>query len=165
MDYIIFSSLQSSGHRQILLSYDIYCQWIKKQQTRHASLPVALQLSPQTRLEGVIPKFHLPAHKDICHTKYSLNLRPGCGRTDGEGIERDWANINPAATSTKEMGEGSRHDTIDDLFGDWNYRKVIGLGKLFVPLQCCACLSYSFFSRSISQNQTSCCCRCSCAPH
>jgi hypothetical protein len=130
MDYIIFSSIQSCGLRGILLSYDIFCQWTKKQQARHTSLPLALQLDPRIQLTGVVPKFHLPAHKQLCHTKFSLNLRPGAGRTDGEGIERDWSNINPAAMSTKEMGEGSRHDTIDDLFGDWNYRKVMGLGTL-----------------------------------
>ena len=129
MDYIIFSSIQSCGLHEVLLSYDIFCQWSKKQQTRHALLPAALQLDPAIDLSGVVPKFHLPAHKNICHTKYSLNLCPGCGRTDGEGIERDWSNINPAAMSTKEMGEGSRHDTIDDLFGDWNYRKNVGLGE------------------------------------
>ena len=29
----------------------------------------------------------------------------------------------------KEMGPGSWHDTIDDHFGDWNWKKVISLGK------------------------------------
>jgi Kyakuja-Dileera-Zisupton transposase len=48
---------------------------------------------------------------------------------DGDGIEHDWANLNPAASSMKEMSEGSHHDTIDDLFGDWNYHKILGLGK------------------------------------
>ncbi|KAF9505441.1 hypothetical protein BS47DRAFT_1306623, partial [Hydnum rufescens UP504] len=55
----------------------------------------------------------------------------GAGCMDGKGIEYNWANINPAANSTKEMGKGSQHNTIDDLFGDWNYCKVIGLSKLF----------------------------------
>ncbi|KAF9508560.1 hypothetical protein BS47DRAFT_1373652 [Hydnum rufescens UP504] len=82
------------------------------------------------KVDGVIPKFHLPAHKEGCHTIYSLNLRPGAGRTDGEGIERDWSAMNAAATSTKEMGEGSRHDALDDFWGDWNYRKILGIGPL-----------------------------------
>ncbi|KAF9512227.1 hypothetical protein BS47DRAFT_1274292, partial [Hydnum rufescens UP504] len=107
----------------VLLSYDIFCQWIKKQAVRHAQLPPLLCLDSKTQLTGVIPKFHLPAHKQQCHMKFSLNLRPGAGRKDGEGIERDWANINPTANSTKEMGKGSWHNTIDDLFGGWNYCK------------------------------------------
>ncbi|KAF9513471.1 hypothetical protein BS47DRAFT_1296180, partial [Hydnum rufescens UP504] len=114
---------------EVLLSYDIFCQWTKKQWVCHTKLPLTLQLDSKTELTGVIPKFHLPAHKQQCHMKYSLNLHPGAGCTDGEGIERDWANINPVAMSTKEMGEGLQHDTIDDLFGDWNFCKVLGLGK------------------------------------
>ena len=134
MDYVIFSSIKSCGLRGVLISYDIYCQWMKKLWSRHSSLPPAIQAAPTIKFEGVIPKFHLPSHKLGCQTKFSLNLRPGAGRTDGEGIERDWANINPAATSTKEMGEGARHDTIDDLFGDWNYRKITGLGAWLLYL-------------------------------
>ncbi|KAF9511307.1 hypothetical protein BS47DRAFT_1373089 [Hydnum rufescens UP504] len=99
--------LQSCKLHEILLSYDIFCQWAKKQEACHDLLPVALWLDPQITLLGVVPKFHLPAHKDICHMKYLLNSCPGCGWTDGEGIEHDWSNINPAAMSTKEMGEGS----------------------------------------------------------
>ncbi|KAF9001224.1 hypothetical protein BDZ89DRAFT_1096061 [Hymenopellis radicata] len=46
------------------------------------------------------------------------------GRTDGEAPERGWAASNGAAASTKEMGPGSRLDTLDDHFGDQNWRKV-----------------------------------------
>jgi Kyakuja-Dileera-Zisupton transposase len=129
MDYIIFSSIQSCGLCRILLSYNIFCQWSKKQPQCHTKLPLALQLSPNVHLSGVVPKFHVPAHKQKCHTKFSLNLCPGAGHMDGEGIEHDWANLNPAASSMKEMSEGSHHDTINDLFRDWNYCKILGLGK------------------------------------
>jgi hypothetical protein len=30
------------------------------------------------------------------------------------------------------MGPGSRHDTLDDYFGDWNWKKVIGLGEFLL---------------------------------
>jgi hypothetical protein len=66
-----------------------------------------------------------------CNLAFSFNLTKGIGRTDGEAPERGWANINPAAQSTKEMGPGSRRDTLDDHFGDWNWKKIIKLGKLF----------------------------------
>jgi Kyakuja-Dileera-Zisupton transposase len=112
------------------LSYNIFYQWTKKQAACHAQLPPLLHLDSKTELTGIIRKFHLPAHKQQCHTKFSLNIHPGAGHTDGEGIKHTWANINPAATSTKEMGEGFQHDMIDDLFGDWNYCKVVSLGKL-----------------------------------
>ena len=37
--------------------------------------------------------------------------------------ERGWANINPVASSTKEMGLGARRDTLDDYFGDSNWKR------------------------------------------
>jgi hypothetical protein len=57
-----------------------------------------------------------------------LQLSKNVGRMDGEAPERGWLNINPVALSTKEMGPGSRRDTLDDHFGDWNWKKSIGLG-------------------------------------
>jgi hypothetical protein len=48
---------------------------------------------------------------------------------DGEGIERSWANMGPVVNSTKEMGPGVWHDTIDDHWGNWNWQKTVGLSK------------------------------------
>jgi hypothetical protein len=78
----------------------------------------------------VIPKLHIYGCKLVCQLFYSLNYTPGAARTDGEGIERPWANIGPVATSTREMGPGARHDTLDDHWGHWNWQKLIGLGAL-----------------------------------
>jgi hypothetical protein len=80
----------------------------------------------------LVPKFHLLSHVEACNLAFSFNLTKGVGRTDGEAPERGWANINPAAQSTKEMGPGTRRDTLDDHFGDWNWKKIIKLGKIFV---------------------------------
>ena len=82
----------------------------------------------------LVPKFHLPAHVEACNLAYSFNLTKGVGRTDGEAPERGWANINPAAQSTKEMGPGSRRDTLDDHFGDWNWKKITKMGEPHVLL-------------------------------
>ncbi|KAG1814844.1 hypothetical protein EV424DRAFT_1473281 [Suillus variegatus] len=76
----------------------------------------------------LIPKFHLPAHIASCQTKFSFNFIKGVGRTYGEAPERGWADINPIATSTREMGPGSRQDTLDDHFNDWNWKKVCSMG-------------------------------------
>ncbi|OBZ68735.1 hypothetical protein A0H81_11116 [Grifola frondosa] len=77
----------------------------------------------------LIPKFHLPAHQGSCQTSYSFNLTINVGRTDGEAVERGWAAVNPFASSTKEMGPGARRDILDDVFGDYNWRKVCLLPK------------------------------------
>ncbi|KAJ7875562.1 hypothetical protein B0H14DRAFT_2283771, partial [Mycena olivaceomarginata] len=53
----------------------------------------------------------------------------GSGQTDGEGIERPWANIGGIASSTWIMGPGAQHDTVDDHWGHWNWqKKLINLG-------------------------------------
>jgi hypothetical protein len=132
MDYIVFSGLQHSRVQHYINTSDIWCNYGIKLRARHDLLPPNLQLDLDNdhTIEGAIPKFHEPAHGKRCHTTYSLNYLPGVGQTDGEGIERDWSSVNGAARSTKEMGEGSRHDALDDIWGDTNYRKVIGFGEL-----------------------------------
>jgi hypothetical protein len=52
----------------------------------------------------------------------------GVGRSDGEGIERCWAHINDLGPATREMSLGNCHDTLDDNWGSWNWRKIIGMG-------------------------------------
>ncbi|KAG2006690.1 hypothetical protein CC2G_014446 [Coprinopsis cinerea AmutBmut pab1-1] len=48
-------------------------------------------------------------------------------RTDGESPERTWAVSNELASSTREMGPGSRRDSIDDALGDRNWHKSVNL--------------------------------------
>jgi len=129
MDYIIFSAIRTSGApwRSITLSYDIACQYFAKLWDRlnGPNFPPSLRVNRDAiELKPAIPKFHLAAHEERCHTKYSLNLQPGAGRLDGEVIERDWAKLGGAANSTKEMSAGSRRDTLDDICGDMNYVKL-----------------------------------------
>lgn len=44
---------------------------------------------------------------------------------DGEAPERGWSSANDLAYSTREMGPGSRRDTLDDCFGDTNWTKAV----------------------------------------
>jgi hypothetical protein len=130
MDYLFFSTMRHTALDVLNISYDIACQWKKKLWARMHSLPSALHLDYTTKhITFFVPKFHLPAHIEKCQTNFSFNFTCGVGRTDGEAPERGWANINPVASSTKEMGPGARRDTLDDYFGDWNWKKVTGLGK------------------------------------
>ena len=82
----------------------------------------------------LIPKFCLPAHQSSCQMQYSYNYAKHVGRTDGEAVERGWAAVNGFSGSTKEMGPGSRHDILDDAFGNHNWRKVIQLRELLQRL-------------------------------
>ncbi|KAJ8591371.1 hypothetical protein M405DRAFT_851366 [Rhizopogon salebrosus TDB-379] len=129
MDFLFFLAMRHRSVGVLNISYDIACQWSKNLWTRMASFPDEYQLDHiSNNIRFFVPKFHLPAHIAKCQTMFSFNWSRWVGRTDGEAPERGWSNINPVASSTKEMGPGSRQDTLDDHFGDWNWKKVVNLG-------------------------------------
>lgn len=137
MDYAILSTLQGERIQGLVISYDIACQWSKNFSTRIVEFPVELRY-PLAGIDfvSVIPKFHIYAHGKKCQSVWSLNYLRWMGRTDGEGVEREWSHINPVALSTRLMGPGARHDTLDDHWGAWNWRKLVVLG---------ACLGFLSF--------------------
>ncbi|KAG1828061.1 hypothetical protein EV424DRAFT_1471297 [Suillus variegatus] len=129
MDYLFFSTLRGTQLKMLNVSYDIACQWHKKLWACMKSFPQSHCLDHLTKyIRFFIPKFHLPAHVSKCQTIFSFNFTCFVGWTDGEAPERGWSNINPVASSTKTMGPGCRRDTLDDHFGDWNWKKTVGLG-------------------------------------
>ncbi|KAJ3753953.1 hypothetical protein EV360DRAFT_16339, partial [Lentinula raphanica] len=132
MDYA-FASFLRHHHPSLtkVMSYDIACQWHKNLVRRVKSLPsfIACNLGLH-KIKFAIPKLHIHGHQLACQLKFSLNWLHGAGRTDGEGVERPWAHLGPMASSTRDMGPGSRHGTMNDHFGHWNWVKLIGLGAL-----------------------------------
>ncbi|KAI0055071.1 hypothetical protein BV25DRAFT_1816158 [Artomyces pyxidatus] len=129
MDFIFFSAFSHSRNKSGVVSYDIACQWSKNLWKRVDELPTHLRIPSSTDFTFAVPKFHLPAHGVPCQGPYSFNFLNGVGRTDGEGVERNWANMNGAASSTKQMGPGARQDALDNHCGHANWRKTIGFGK------------------------------------
>ncbi|KAF7297055.1 CxC2 domain-containing protein [Mycena indigotica] len=53
----------------------------------------------------------------------------GVGKTDGESTERLWSLLNLASWSTKEMGEGARHDVLEDKIDLINFEKNRSMGR------------------------------------
>jgi hypothetical protein len=130
MDYFFLSTLRQNPPHRVVVSYDISCQWARNIIKRLLAYPIFLATIFWTLLlTYVVPKFHLAAHVLSCQASFSLNFTPNVGRTDGEAPERGWAATNAVANSTKEMGPGSRRDTLDDHFGDYNWRKVSSMCK------------------------------------
>ncbi|TFK60098.1 hypothetical protein BDN72DRAFT_779845 [Pluteus cervinus] len=133
MDYLFLSSLSQKQLQElidIVLSYDIACQWAINLVARMRNYSKSIQMD-EAKIKSItylVPKFHLPAHISRCQTQYSFNLHKWVGRTDGEAPERGWSHINPIALSTCEMGPGSRRDTLDDHLGDWNWKKTYTMG-------------------------------------
>ncbi|KAJ7691087.1 hypothetical protein B0H14DRAFT_3100895 [Mycena olivaceomarginata] len=114
MDYILGSLLRHHYWRlRKYLSYDICCQWSKYLIERMKEMPNGIKLNLiLSLLRFVIPKLHIYGHKLACQLNFSLNYTPGAGRTDGEGIERPWANIGPVVTSTRKWGQGQSPSAI-----------------------------------------------------
>jgi Kyakuja-Dileera-Zisupton transposase len=131
MDYIFASILRyHSKHLRKIITYDIVCQWWRHLLERLALLPEHIRPTViEGTLQFAIPKLHIYSHKEVpCQTDFSLNLMPGAGRTDGEGIERTHSNTGPVCNSTKQMGPGARHDTLDCHWAHWNWQKIVGMG-------------------------------------
>ena len=129
MDYIFTSSIAGAGLQLITISYDVSCQWFTKFWQRVLHLPVLFTASlPLMSVRALVPKFHLQSHNEGCHSAFSFNFFKGGARTDGEGVERNWDELNGQGPSTSEMLPGSRWDTLDDCCAWVNWRKNMVLG-------------------------------------
>ncbi|KAL7284431.1 hypothetical protein ACG7TL_001721 [Trametes sanguinea] len=119
------------GERYINMDYIFVCAMREHLITNKISLldriarfPSHVRIDvPQGSISYVIPKLHFRSHIQKGHSPYSLNYLRGAGRTDGEGIERRWWDIQPIAASTKVMGPGQRQGVLEDHWGYANWRK------------------------------------------
>ncbi|KAF7340931.1 hypothetical protein MSAN_02078100 [Mycena sanguinolenta] len=111
MDYMLWKSLDGYDDVvQLIVSYDIVCQWSINIWVRLARYKPELKDRAGTGYRDwvwLIPKFHLPAHIEACNILYSFDLTP-------------------------EMGPGARRDVLDDHFNDWNHKKIIALGRVML---------------------------------
>lgn len=94
-------------------------------------LPESLQLDPAVKVEVGIPTWHVNGHGNDCKANFSLGYMHSIGRTCGEDVETTWAQTNSLGTSTREMGPGARHETLDDQWGGLNFRKTVGFRECF----------------------------------
>ncbi|KAJ7712326.1 hypothetical protein B0H16DRAFT_1744247 [Mycena metata] len=129
MDYIFASILRHVESRLMkIVSYDIVCQWWQNLKSRISHLPPLVRFRVVMAIfRFVIPKLHIHAHTMACQLAFSLNLVPGSAQTDGEGIERPWANIGGVASSMREMTPGSREEVLNNHWGFWNWQKLLAL--------------------------------------
>ncbi|KAJ7630167.1 hypothetical protein FB45DRAFT_1027401 [Roridomyces roridus] len=133
MDYILLSALTGVAVLCVAISYDIACQWKIHLATRAESITETTQVTTNLQdfeIQYGLPVWHAAAHEINCQMNNSLSYAVGVGRTDGEGIERTWAVLNPAGYATKEMGEGARHDSLETKVDHINFEKNIKEGDL-----------------------------------
>jgi hypothetical protein len=145
MDYVVASAWRHLRTlRFFLLSYDIMCQWVKNLKERLLKMPPALRVRlADYVLKFVIPKLHILGHLKLCQELFSLLYTLGAAQADMEGIERIWSSSGLMGASTREMGPGSRQDTLDDFWHYWNWNKVVGMGEQII----CSFAWYSFADR------------------
>lgn len=134
MDFMVASALRDRDVDEVVISYDIACQWYKNLAKRIRGLPDSIQdnIARLLDADGVdffVPKMHLSAHKAECYTKFSSNLREGNGRNCGEEPERVWSKGDDSANSTKEMRLYHRQDTLNTVFNQRNWGKLVHIGE------------------------------------
>jgi hypothetical protein len=145
MDYIFLMSLIGTMLHLVHISYDIACQWSINFFNRMAAMPEKLRLPSFLDLRFLVPKFHLPTHVSKCYGPFSFNFARWVGRTDGEGVERNWAWLNGIARCISIMGAGGRWDTIDDFCNYSNWRKTLNFGEHIITNRP-GCISRCFYT-------------------
>lgn len=113
-----------------------------------AEFPEAMQIPDTTQVDVAIPGWHINAHGAKCRNNFNLSYMPGAGRTTGEDIETTWAGTNALAPSVREMGPAARHDTLNDHWNGWNFRKIVGFSKVLI-YSCSYHCSSTVFDRNI----------------
>ena len=88
-------------------------------------------IDEETVVEFAIPSWHINAHGADCRADFGLSFRDGVGRTCGEEVEVAWAGTNPLGPSTREMGPGARHETLNGQWGGLNFRRILNFRKFF----------------------------------
>ncbi|KAL1711625.1 hypothetical protein EV715DRAFT_297881, partial [Schizophyllum commune] len=131
MDYIFWSALVNEHIDNIMVTYDIGCQWKVNLDKRLDTMPDHLRRAgSHVDVNVRLPVWHGNVHELSCRTANSVRYAKGAGKPDGEGPERIWASMNTIAYATKEMGAGVREDTIERFAGHHNTQKNAGLGGM-----------------------------------
>ena len=89
-----------------------------------------MQIPETTKVDVKIPGWHINGHGKVCRNNFNLSYMEGAGRTIGKDIETTWAGTNSLALSVCEMGPAAHHDTLNDCWNGWNFRKVVGFCTL-----------------------------------
>ncbi|KAJ8096384.1 hypothetical protein PM082_011546 [Marasmius tenuissimus] len=84
------------------------------------------------KMRWVIPACHCRNHVEGCDYLYSSAFKPCTGHFHAETAEYYWPNLNAIAGACRQMNPGRRHDAIIQNHGDWNWRKLVGIGLLLL---------------------------------
>jgi hypothetical protein len=126
MDFIVLSTLAGVKLPRVILPYDIGCQYLQNFTRRMEEFPDDMKIDPNTQIDIGIPGWHINGHGPDCKANFNLSFMDGIGQTCGEEVETTWAHTNVLSASVWEMGPGARHETLNDHWNGWNFRKIVG---------------------------------------
>ncbi|KAJ6454065.1 hypothetical protein C8R47DRAFT_1083232 [Mycena vitilis] len=133
MDWIFLAAIAGIALLSIAISYDITCQWqihlLERAKKIAQNNPTILTDLEDFEIQYALPVWHAVAHETSIQSQNSLSYAVGVGRTDGEGIERTWSILNPLGFATKEMGDGARHDAIENKIDHISHEKNVRQGS------------------------------------
>ena len=93
--------------------------------------PLEMQIKEDTVVEFAIPGWHINAHGANCCANFGLSFWDGVGCTCGEEVESTWAGTNPLDPSTREIGPGACHETLNGQWGGLNFWRILTFRKFF----------------------------------
>ena len=132
IDFNVLATLISILLLQIILTYDVACQWSKNLQKHIADFLPEMQILETMKLDIAIPRWHINRHGETCRNNFNISYMEGAGRMVGKDIETVWAGTNLLAPSIQEMGPAARHDMLNDHWNGWNFRKIIWFHRFFI---------------------------------
>ncbi|KAJ7841963.1 hypothetical protein B0H13DRAFT_2205233 [Mycena leptocephala] len=107
----------------IVQTYDVGCL------TDHScNLFPLLTPGLRERVGFAINAMHAYGHQWVCQLVYNPRMRPGCGLTDGEGVERLWSRIRKLIPLTRNQWNSRRIWMIDLYMSFINAEGVTNLG-------------------------------------
>ena len=106
-----------------------------------------MQINPTTKVDIAILSWHINGHGERCRRDFYLGYTRGAGRTCGEEVETTWSSTNALASSVREMAPGARHETLNDHWNGWNFRKIVGFRMYYSVILLSLKLLNSLFNR------------------
>jgi hypothetical protein len=82
-----------------------------------------------SRARFAIDSLHVHDHVDKCMYTFSTEYMENAGHFHGVGVEQFWAVQNQSGPKTSQMNPGHRTDSITEDIEDWNWKKLIKLGR------------------------------------
>jgi hypothetical protein len=112
----------------IILSYDAMCSYQVHLADRFG-LYIPELASLVARIRKAIPALHVNNHQDKCMYEYCTCYIKSSGHFHGESAEQQHPELNIIGHQVKQMNHGHRHDKLNNFHNDWNWRKVMTIGK------------------------------------